>query len=102
LLKFLKVNPEHVMAVGDAENDIEMIQLAGVGVAMGQAAEDVKAAADYVTSSNDADGVAEALERFVLTKPEAEKAEERAEGEAPVVIEPNDKPQAQHEQEAAS
>ena len=46
LLKDMKVNPENVMAVGDAENDIEMIQLAGIGVAMGQAAQNVKDAAD--------------------------------------------------------
>ncbi|MFN8449005.1 MAG: HAD family hydrolase [Anaerolineae bacterium] len=91
LLKIIKVDAAHVMAVGDAENDIEMIQLAGVGVAMGQAAQDVKDAADYVTASNDADGVADAFERFVLTKPESEQAEARAEGEAPVVIEPADK-----------
>lgn len=98
LLKFLKVNPENVMAMGDAENDIEMIQLAGIGVAMGQASQDVKDAADYVTASNDADGVAEALERFVLSAFEAEAAEERAEGEAPVVIETGDKPQPQQAQ----
>ncbi len=88
LLKMLKVDAANVMAVGDAENDIEMIQLAGVGVAMGQAAQDVKDAADYVTASNDADGVAEALERFVLTETETEQAEAHAEGETPVVIEP--------------
>ena len=88
LLKILKVDAAKVMAVGDAENDIEMIQLAGVGVAMGQAAQHVKDAADHVVASNDADGVAEALERFVLTEPEIEPAEAKAEGETPVVIEP--------------
>ncbi len=69
LLKDMKIAPENVLAIGDAENDIEMIQLAGVGVAMGQAAQDVRDAADYVTATNDADGVAEALERFVLKEP---------------------------------
>jgi Cof subfamily protein (haloacid dehalogenase superfamily) len=72
LLKDLKVAPENVMAIGDAENDIEMIQMAGIGVAMGQAHQPVKDAADYVTGSNDEDGVAQAVERFVLgIEPEA-------------------------------
>jgi Cof subfamily protein (haloacid dehalogenase superfamily) len=69
LLKDMKIASENILAVGDAENDIEMIQLAGIGVAMEQAAQDVKDAADYVVASNDADGVAEALERFVLKEP---------------------------------
>lgn len=97
LLKTLKIDAANVMAVGDAENDIEMIQLAGIGVAMGQAAQPVKDAADYVTATCDADGVAEALERFVLTPPETEQAEKRAEGESPVVIEaavPSDEKEA--------
>lgn len=55
-----------VMAFGDAENDIEMIELAGIGVAMGNAYPSVKAVADYVTATNDEDGVALAIERFVL------------------------------------
>jgi Cof subfamily protein (haloacid dehalogenase superfamily) len=60
------IDPRHVLALGDAENDIEMLQLAGIGVAMGNAPQDVKDAADYVTASNDEDGVALAVERFVL------------------------------------
>jgi Cof subfamily protein (haloacid dehalogenase superfamily) len=89
LLKDMKIKPENVLAAGDAENDIEMIQLAGVGVAMGQAAQDVKDAADYVTASNDEDGVGQAIERFVLTAAETEIAEEKAEDEPEaVVIEP--------------
>ncbi|MDL1900236.1 HAD family phosphatase [Anaerolineae bacterium CFX9] len=66
LLKELRISPERVMAVGDAENDVEMIKLAGIGVAMAQAAQNVRDAADHVVGSNDEDGVAEALERFVL------------------------------------
>ena len=90
LLKDLKIRPEDVMAVGDAENDVEMIQLAGVGVAMGQAAASLRAMADYVTGSCDEDGVAQAIERFVLTKTESEAAESKAEAttEPEVVIEP--------------
>lgn len=60
----LGIRPEQVMAFGDAENDIPMLRVAGIGVAMGNAADAVKAAADYVTRSNNEDGVAAALEAF--------------------------------------
>jgi Cof subfamily protein (haloacid dehalogenase superfamily) len=70
LLKEMDVKPEEVLAIGDAENDIEMIQLAGIGVAVGNAHEKLKAVADYVVASNDEDGVAEAVERFALKKDE--------------------------------
>jgi Cof subfamily protein (haloacid dehalogenase superfamily) len=66
LLDFLSISPDHVLAIGDGENDIGMLQLARIGVAMGNAPQEVKAAADYVAGTNDADGVAEAVERFVL------------------------------------
>lgn len=66
LLKELQVPTDQVMAIGDAENDIEMIQLAGVGVAVGNADQKTRAAAKHVVASNDADGVAEAIEQFVL------------------------------------
>jgi hydroxymethylpyrimidine pyrophosphatase-like HAD family hydrolase len=55
-----------MLAMGDGENDIEMLQLAAVSAAMGNAGAKVKAAADYVMVSNDKDGVAQAIERFVL------------------------------------
>ncbi len=66
LLQQLGISPERLLAVGDGENDIEMLQLAGIGVAMGNANATVKAAADAIVGSNDDGGVAEALERFVL------------------------------------
>jgi Cof subfamily protein (haloacid dehalogenase superfamily) len=66
LLKDLKLTPEEVLAIGDGENDIEMIQLVGLGVAMGNANPKLKAVADAVVASNDADGVAEAVEKYVL------------------------------------
>lgn len=53
-----------VIAFGDAENDIPMLRAAGVGVAMGNAAEKVKAAADMVTGSNNEDGIAAALKKL--------------------------------------
>jgi len=66
LLADLGIDPRHVLAIGDGENDLEMLQLAGIGVAMANAPASVRAAADYVTASNDEDGVALAVERFVL------------------------------------
>ena len=55
------------MAFGDGENDVSMLRAAGLGVAMGNAAEEVKAAADLVTLGNDEDGVAYGIEKYVLT-----------------------------------
>ncbi len=66
LLTDLRVDWQHVLAIGDGENDIEMLQAAGIGVAMGNANDLVKGAADYVVASHHEDGVAEAINRFVL------------------------------------
>lgn len=66
LLEAFDISPENTMAVGDGENDLEMLQIAGIGVAMGSAPSHVKAAADAVVASSDEDGLAEALERFAL------------------------------------
>lgn len=54
------------IAFGDSENDIEMLQAAGIGVALGNATEDAKAAADYVTDDCDNDGLLHALEHFLV------------------------------------
>ena len=54
------------MALGDGTNDLSMIEAAGLGVAMSNAHPLVLAAADSVTLSNDEDGVAEAIRRFVI------------------------------------
>ncbi|WP_353092772.1 Cof-type HAD-IIB family hydrolase [Tissierella praeacuta] len=62
----LKINPEEVIAIGDNENDLSMINFAGLGVAMENGAESIKKQADYVTASNDEDGVAKVIEKFVL------------------------------------
>ena len=56
------------MAFGDGLNDLSMVRMAGIGVAMANAAPEVLAAADYVTLSNDADGVAAALRHFGLNR----------------------------------
>ena len=66
LLQALDVPETAVMAVGDGENDIEMLQLAGIGVAMGNAHDHVKRVADGIVASNNESGVAEAIERFAL------------------------------------
>lgn len=58
--------PEEIMAIGDQGNDLSMIQAAGIGVAMGNAPDDVKRHANYVTAPIGEDGVVEAIERFVL------------------------------------
>ena len=60
----LGVDPKAMMAIGDGENDLDMIEFAGVGVAMGNAPPAIQAAADFVTASNTADGVAIALEKY--------------------------------------
>ena len=66
LLDKMNVNPANVMALGDGENDLEMLQMVGLGVAMGNAHARVKAVADVVVGSNESAGVAEAIEQFVL------------------------------------
>ena len=62
----LGISMEQVMALGDSDNDITMLRMAGLGVAMENAAQEIKEAADEVTSSNEEDGVAQAIERWVL------------------------------------
>jgi len=55
----------HLIAFGDAENDLSMIRYAGIGVAMGNAVEPLKAIADHVTLSNLEDGIAHALLKYL-------------------------------------
>ena len=54
------------MAFGDGENDIEMLQAAGIGIAMENAMEEVKAAADDITAGNNNDGIAAALRKYFM------------------------------------
>lgn len=60
------IRREETIAFGDGDNDLEMLRFAGIGVAMGNAEEAVKQAADYVTDSVDDDGVVTALKHFGL------------------------------------
>lgn len=62
----LEIPREGIMSFGDAGNDIPMIRYAGMGVAVGNAWDDVKATADYVAESNDEDGVGRTIRRFAL------------------------------------
>ena len=63
---WLAIGLDEAMAVGDAHPDVDMFDVAGVGIAMGNATDDVKALADAVAPANDAGGVAWAIRRFVL------------------------------------
>lgn len=65
ICKVLGLHTREVIAFGDAANDIPMLETAGMGVAMGNAQQPVKDAADFVTLSNNEDGIAFALERFL-------------------------------------
>lgn len=66
LAEYLKIPRENVMAIGDNENDLDMIEYAGMGVAMDNAVPKVKAVADYITKSNTEDGVAYVVEKYAL------------------------------------
>ncbi|QNO13975.1 HAD family phosphatase [Alkalicella caledoniensis] len=71
LAGLLNIKREEIIAIGDGDNDITMIEFAGLGIAMGNAKEVLKAKASYITGSNDEDGVAAAIEKFVLKKDKA-------------------------------
>ncbi|MDO4383842.1 MAG: Cof-type HAD-IIB family hydrolase [Eubacteriales bacterium] len=64
----LEIPRQEIMSFGDAGNDIPMIRYAGFGVAMGNAWEDVKQAADYIAESNDEDGVGKTIRKYVLNR----------------------------------
>lgn len=66
LLKEINMKKEEMIAVGDGFNDLSMIQYAGLGVAMANAQPVVRENADYITLSNDEDGVAAVVEKFIL------------------------------------
>ena len=66
LASYLGVEREDILCIGDNENDIFMIQYAGIGVAMGNAIPKLKEISDYITDTNYNDGVAKAIKKFVL------------------------------------
>jgi hypothetical protein len=66
LAGMLDIDASAVLAIGDSMNDVDMLEFAGIGVAMGNANAKVKSVADFVTSSNAEDGVAAAVEKFIF------------------------------------
>ncbi len=64
LCELLKIDISETVAVGDAQNDTEILQTAGFSVAMGNATPEIKKIADFITLDNDSDGVAAAIEKF--------------------------------------
>jgi len=66
LRKKFNVKQREILAAGDNYNDMDMIEYAGLGVAMGNAPDEVKRCADFVTLSNDEDGVAKVIKKFCL------------------------------------
>ena len=66
VLDALGISYDECLAIGDSSTDLEIIQLSGIGVAMGNAPDEIKAAADYITGTNTEDGFALALEKYVL------------------------------------
>jgi len=66
LATFYDLKREEIIAIGDSENDLSMIEYAGQGIAMGNASDIVKQRADYITDSNDHEGVANAINKFIL------------------------------------
>lgn len=66
LCEYLGIDPAETMAIGDQNNDLTMLEKAGIGVAMANGNDLVKKTADVLTPSNDDDGVAQAMERYIL------------------------------------
>ncbi len=65
LAEYLKVSPDQVMCIGDSENDLSMLKVAGIAVAMGNATPEVKEVADYITADNKNGGVSQAIYEYI-------------------------------------
>ncbi len=68
IAKYFDIPKERIIAFGDEDNDLEMIDYAGVGVAMGNAIEELKSISDHVTKTNEEDGIAVFLEEYLKIK----------------------------------
>ena len=68
VIKYLGIDKEEIIAFGDGGNDISMLRYAGIGVAMGNASDNVKAVANYITDSVDNDGIRNALLHFGIIR----------------------------------
>ena len=64
ILQYYNLDVSQIMAFGDGDNDVKMLEIAGIAVAMGNGNENVKAVADYVTDDIDQDGIANALYHY--------------------------------------
>ena len=62
------ITTDEVLAIGDNNNDIEMVETAGVGVAMGNGTEEIKKRADFVTDNVEHNGFVKAIDKFVWSK----------------------------------
>jgi Cof subfamily protein (haloacid dehalogenase superfamily) len=67
LARYLGISQEEIIAIGDAENDREMIKYAGLGVAMGNAEDEIKSLANFITKSNEENGVSCVIDKFILS-----------------------------------
>ena len=67
LCKILKVHPSETITIGDSENDLSMFNISGLSVAMGNGDDEIKEKTNYITDSNNNDGVAKVIEKFILT-----------------------------------
>jgi hypothetical protein len=65
LARDLGVEPKEIMAIGDSENDLEFLEVAGIKVAVANADQELKSLADYISQKPYGDGVKEAIERFL-------------------------------------
>ncbi len=66
LCEKLNIDLENTIAIGDSYNDISMVEVAGLGVAMENGVEEIKKIADYITDTNENDGVAKVIEKYIL------------------------------------
>lgn len=71
LAEYLGISQQEIMAIGDSNNDYAMLKYAGISVAMGNAADRIRQISDYVTKSNDQDGVAWAIKKLIFHEQEA-------------------------------
>jgi Cof subfamily protein (haloacid dehalogenase superfamily) len=69
LSRMLNIPPEEIATIGDMPNDIAMFEKSGLSIAMGQASDEVKRAATYVTSSSEEEGFARAMENYIYSSP---------------------------------
>ena len=100
VMKDLNIPPENTMAIGDGENDIEMLQAVGTSVAMGNASQKLKDVASQVVGSNEEDGVAQAIEMFAIGKIEDEKPTEDKKTDKPAKAKKVDTPAKKPEAKA--